>query len=370
MKAPIPPPQPAQKTMRAWRLSKFEEEPLKAIRSNLRREESVPVIKPDKGEVRIRVKHASVNPIDWRLFSGGSPLFAATLPYVPGFDISGEIDVVGEGVHTFAKNDKVVAYIGLKETCAPGVVPRNGSCGAFAEYVVIPSERIARIPSVHSTNTYDPRELAGLPLAGLTAYQALFTGEGGRSLEGNRPLGNLQSGQKLLVLGGSSSTGMFAIQLGRAAGAHVAATASKSPMPDGTLKTDFVGQALGADRVIDYRTEDWSEELEGQSYDMIFDCVGDNADLAKALKVLKPEGTFVSIANFAPVVPASATFRYEGLLVTANGRDLEKLIELVGQGKLKVYVDGVYSFEKVKDAMERSISSRASGKIIIDISSD
>merc|ERR1712178_497119 len=104
---------------------------------------------------------------------------------------------------------------------------------------------------------------AGLPLAGLTAYQVLFTGAG-KPIVGEA-LGDLKAGQKLLVLGGSSGTGMFGVQLAKAAGAHVTATASKSAMPDGTPKIDFV-RGLGADKVIDYRTQDWAEELAGQEY--------------------------------------------------------------------------------------------------------
>ena len=159
----------------AWLAQAAFESPLKAI-SSLSRRDDVPVLKPERGEVRIRVKHAAVNPIDWRLFDGGSPQLSAALPYVPGFDVSGEVDVVGEGVSAFAKDDKVIAYIGLTETCTPGAIPRTGSCGAFAEYVVIPSDRIARIPSEHGA--CDPRVLAGLPLAGLTAYQVRFALEG------------------------------------------------------------------------------------------------------------------------------------------------------------------------------------------------
>ena len=175
MKAAHPPAQQQTKKMRAWLAQAAFESPLKAI-SSLSRRDDVPVLKPERGEVRIRVKHAAVNPIDWRLFDGGSPHVSAALPYVPGFDVSGEVDVVGEGVSAFAKDDKVIAYIGLTETCTPGAIPRTGSCGAFAEYVVIPSDRIARIPSEHGA--CDPRVLAGLPLAGLTAYQVRFALEG------------------------------------------------------------------------------------------------------------------------------------------------------------------------------------------------
>ena len=122
-------------------------------------------------EVRVKVLHAAVNPIDWKLFSGGyHSMCPATFPYVPGFDLAGTVDAVGEGV-SLAVGDTIIADTGLLETCVDPA-PNGGSGGAFAEYAIVPEKLAAKIKAG------DARTLAGLPLAGLTSYQALFTGGG------------------------------------------------------------------------------------------------------------------------------------------------------------------------------------------------
>jgi len=134
------------------------------------------------GELLVQVSHAAINPIDWKLFAGPTPLFKASVPYTPGFDFQGV--VVGKGSEDIDVDvgESVIGYLGLTETCPvdDNLVPKSGSAGAFAEYCVVPASRVAIIPG-----SSDPRAMAGLPLAGLTAYQALFTGAGKVSQQGS-----------------------------------------------------------------------------------------------------------------------------------------------------------------------------------------
>ena len=342
--------------MRAWRLAKFASEKQEGVES-LVLEHDVPIPSPRRGEVRVRVKHASVNPVDSQLLMGMHQSVApVALPYTVGLDVSGVVDSVGEDVEG-VEGMSVVAYLGLTETCSIPP-PHSGCCGAFAEYVVVPFDRVARIGA-----DADARALAGIGLAGLTAQQALFGG--GKLLMGDS-LGNLGEGGKLLVLGGSSATGMQAIQLGKAAGAIVATTASASSRtPQGESKAALV-QRLGADVVVDYRTEAWHDKLAGWGADVIFDCVGNGPeDLKMAAGVLRPGGRFVSIANFDPSSAQHAAFA--NFLVLADGAGLSHLVALVADGKLKVLIDSVWKFEEAKDALMRSLTGRATGKIIIDV---
>jgi len=347
--------------MRAWRLRSYDASPANAIKDVLSLDAAVPVPKPGAGELLVQVSHAAINPIDWKLFAGPTPLFKASVPYTPGFDFQGV--VVGKGSEDIDVDvgESVIGYLGLTETCPvdDNLVPKSGSAGAFAEYCVVPASRVAIIPG-----SSDPRAMAGLPLAGLTAYQALFTGAG-KSLQGT-PLGDVKEGDKVLILGGSSGTGNFAVQLAKARGARVAATASTSLMPKGDkTKSDWVRE-LGADVVIDYNKEDWGRRLAGQNYDLIFDCVGDEKDVAKASKVLKRGGAFISIANFD--LPAGgSSCRFNNMIVTADGEDLSELVTLTEQGKLTVFLDASFAFDRLLQALERSMTARATGKIIVDL---
>jgi len=344
--------------MKAWRYGGYGAggDPAAAIAALELAEAPVP--KPGPGQVRVRVQYAAVNPIDFKLMGGGMHgICPVAFPCIPGFDFSGTIDAVGEGVQGLAAGDAVVADSGLVETCRDPPPPQ-GCCGAFAERIVVPAALVAAIGGG------DAAALAGLPLAGLTSYQALFTGAGADFKGG--PLGDLQAGQKLLVLGGSTATGAFAVQLARHAGARVAATASSKPAPGGGTKLEAV-RALGADQVIDYTATDWAEELAGQEYDMIYDCVGDNADWRKAPRVLKKGGLFVSIANFTPTALDAEDARFANFLVASDGGDLRKLVALVEEGKLKVAVDSVVPMAEVPAALRRSMGGKCGGKIIIDV---
>jgi len=318
--------------------------------------ESVPVPQPKAGQVLVKVEAASVNPIDWKLFSGGLDAIApTTFPYTPGFDIAGTVEALGDGVEGLSVGDKVCGDIGLVESCKKDT--EFGPGGAFAEFAVLPANFVAKRGSLPASDA------AALPLAALTVYQALFTGAG-RSFEGEE-LGKLEAGQKLLVLGGATATGIYAIQLAKNAGAVVATTASSNKMPDGTSKLEVV-KAMGAEIVIDYKEKDWSEELAGKDYDLILDCVGTEADWPKASKVLKKGAKFVSIANFTS--PASTKdHKFQIFLVKSTVEDLNKLVALANDGKLRVLSDSKVKFEDVPAALKKSMGGGAAGKIIIEV---
>lgn len=344
--------------MKAWRLSAFNQDVAAAIQS-LKLEE-IPVPSPlQDDQVLVKLQYASVNPIDWKLFTGnyqnlGAPI--AAFPYTPGFDVAG---VVEESTSSsFTKGDKIIADLGLFESCTdPAPVP-GGPAGAFAEYCVVPASLCVKVKG-------DLRELAGLPLAGLTSYQALFTGAG--SSFAGEPLGDCKPGTKVLILGAAGGTGCLAVQMAKQAGCTVAATASSTPMPNDASQTkvDFV-KSMGADTVIDYKTQDWAEVLKGQDYDLIYDCVGVTEDLAKAPKVLKKGGTFASIANFDPSSKSTDEVRFANFIIKSDAKDLQALVDMVEKGQLKVPIDSEYEFAAdVPKALERSFGGRSVGKIII-----
>lgn len=345
-------------TMKAWKLPAFNEDPAEAIKSLTLEEVPIPSpLEPD--QVLLKVNYASVNPIDWKLFTGGyqSMFPIASFPYTPGFDVAG---VVKESTSSsFSKGDTLIADLGLAESCTDPAPKPGGPAGAFAQYCVVPASLCVKVKDLHAA--------AGLPLAGMTSYQALFTG-GGASLAGE-PLGDSKAGSKVLILGASGGTGILAVQMAKSAGCTVAATASSTPMPGDSSQTkvDFV-TSMGADTVIDYKTQDWAEVLKGQDYDLIYDCVGSLEDLTvKAPQVLKKGGTFASIANFDPSSKSTDDVRFANFIIKSNSKDLQAMVDMMDKGKLKVPIDSEFGFEEVPKALEKSLGGRSVGKILIKI---
>lgn len=345
--------------MKAWRLEAYgaEGNPADAI-AKLKLEESVAVPEPKAGQVQVKVAYAGVNPIDWKLFSGGlHGICPCQFPYTPGFDVSGTISAVGEGVTGFAVGDEVAVDIGLVESCCDPPA-EFGPAGAFAEYATAPTDIVVK------TGGVDLKQAAALPLAGLTAYQAMFTGAG-RSFAG-ADLFKVQAGQKVFIIGGTTLVSMYAIQLAKNAGAHVAVTASSKPMPDGTSKADFA-KSLGADEVIDYESAEWSDVLAGKDYDLIFDTVGKMEDWTTgAPKVLKKGGEFISVANFGEAA-STDDHTFKVFLLKSNAADLDVLMGMVRDGKLKCPVDSVVEFADVPAALTKSMSMRAAGKLLVKV---
>jgi 2-desacetyl-2-hydroxyethyl bacteriochlorophyllide A dehydrogenase len=332
--------------MKAWRLEKYNEDVPAAIDSMTC--EDIPIPEPYEGTVLVKATYSSVNPIDWKLFSGGMDGFfpIKKFPYTPGFDVAGIVEKVGPGVTDLKVGDRIICDLGLLETCCDPPVPQ-GAGGAFAEYCIAPSTICAKIG-----DNVDFETVAGLPLAGLTAYQGLFTGSH------SQDLGKSKKGDKVLILGGAGGVGTIALQLAANAGCHVTTTASPA-------KFDLV-KSLGANEVINYRDEDWGDVLAGQDYDLIYDMIGLMDDLTvRAPKVLKKGGMFVSIANFDPSAKSTDDVRFEIFLLQSKKADLDIMLDMIKDGKLKIIVDKVHDFAETPAAIKQNLGGRSTGKILI-----
>ena len=325
--------------------------------SKLVLKDDVPIPVAKDGQVVIKVEICAINPIDWKLFSGGfDGMFPLTFPYTPCFDISGTVSAVGAGVTALAVGDEVCVDLGLVETCGAG--KPLGPCGGLAQYAVALAETVSK------RGTLTAEIAAGLPLAGLTAYQALFTGCA-TSFAGT-PLGQLTSGQKLLILGGSTAVGQYAIQLAKNAGVSVTVTCSAATMADGTSKADYLKQ-LGANETICYKEVDWATVLAGRDFDQILDAVGSEEDWAKAPGVLKAGGDYVTIANFTTQPSADDKVKFKVFLQKTMASDLDVLVGMVEKGMLKVPIDHVYDFKDAPAALAKSFELANMGKLLVKV---
>jgi NADPH:quinone reductase-like Zn-dependent oxidoreductase len=281
--------------------------------------EDLPTPEPADGEVLIRVRAASINPIDWKQRRG---LSQKQLPAVLGNDISGTVE--RSRADGFAEGEDVFGF-------APG--------GGYAEFAVAPTAAIAKKPAGVSHD-----QAAAIPVSGLTAWQALFD------------RGGLQSGQTLLVAGAAGGVGHFAVQFGKHAGARVIGTGS-------ARNREFV-LSLGADEYVDYTSEDVAEVV-GDA-DVVFDTVG-----GETTKTLVPSvregGTIVVIAGAPPEAEAAARgARAELLLMSMSAEQLAKIAELVAAGEVKVEIAGTFSLSQVAQAHELSEAGHTRGKLILE----
>ncbi|KAI9094404.1 alcohol dehydrogenase zinc-binding domain protein [Phlyctochytrium arcticum] len=315
---------------------------------------------PKATEVLIKVHAASINPIDWKVASGAlKMLIKDTFPLRTGYDVSGVVEAVGPQVSSFKVGDEV--YGRVEETTK----------GTIAEYVLTVEAHIALKPK-----TLTHVQAAGIPLAGLTAYQVIE-----RSNFKSRPDGS----RKFLVLAGAGGVGHFAIQL-----AHVAFNAEVVATTASAAKHETV-KSLGADVVVDYKTEKIADKI--QEYDMAFDTMGEASSL---MEVIKPGGIVYSIATLPDSEETNTKFGkvgwmtgklldlmtvkyrwaaskkkqdYKYIFMSPDGKELAELATLVDNGKLKVLVDKVFPFTEqgVRDAFTRQKEGRAVGKVIIQV---
>lgn len=291
--------------------------------------------RPGPGQVLVRVRASSVNPIDWKLASGKLRMIRPIrLPFVPGFDVAGEVAALGPGVSSFAVGDRVHARLA------------HQSGAASAELTVAGLDVTTKMPSGMSF-----ADAAAIPLAGMTALQGL-----------RDRLGIPMSGAsaRVLIVGASGGVGHFAVQIARAAGAHVVGVSS-------TRNLDLVRE-LGAHDVIDYTRPD---PYAGQPpFDAILDCVG--GPYGRWLPLLGPRG------QFATPVPGAGTFlraavnplcarKVWPVLLKTNAADLAFLDTLYEAGKLRAVIDSRFPLAALRAAWERSISGRAVGKIVIEV---
>ncbi len=279
--------------------------------------------------VLINVHAASVNPIDYILQSGAmKDNIPLEFPHVMGFDVSGEITEVGKGVTGFKVGDAVFARANQQDA------------GAIAQVARVKADEMALKP-----DNISHAEAASVPLAGLTAWQALIT------------KAKLKKGDKVLIHAGSGGVGTLAIQIAKHFGAHVATTCSPR-------NADLV-RALGADVVIDYNTQKFENEL--SDYDIVFDMLGGET-LNRSFKVLKNGGVLVSIKgqdtdNLAP----EHNVRFEWFFMEPDGAMLADLGKLIEDGKIKTVIDTTYPMDETAQAYKDLKDGHAVGKIVITI---
>ena len=280
--------------------------------------------------VLIEVHASSVNPVDGIVQAGYlKEMMPITFPFTMGFDVSGVVLEVGEQVSKFKIGDEVFSR------------PNGMQAGTIAEFSVIKEEELALKPS-----NISHQETASIPLVGLTAFQAMVT------------KANLQKGQKILIHAGSGGVGTLAIQIAKHLGAFVATTTSGS-------NTEMV-KNLGADIVIDYKTQNFEDEI--KDYDVVFDMMGGDI-MNRSFKVLKKGGCLVSIKSFEDSKGLAKQYglKFESFFMWPSGEMLKQLAQLISDGALKPVIDRTFSIDQLKEAYEHLNTGRAKGKIVIEV---
>ncbi len=275
---------------------------------------------PGDGEVLYAVRAASVNPVDWKMRRGVREL---PLPAVLGRDASGTVKV--SRTDAFNEGDEVFGY---------------AASGGYAELATAAADVLARKPEGVSHE-----QAAALPVAGLTAWQALFDS------------GGVQSGQTVLVAGAAGGVGHLAVQLAHRAGARVIGTGS-------SRNREFV-LGLGADGYVDYTAQDVSEAA--SDVDVAFDTVG-GATTQSLVPTLREGGVLVTIAGGPPEAEAAARgARAELLIASPSGGQLAQLAGLVADGELHVEIAATLPLAEARKAHEMSESGHTRGKIVLTV---
>ncbi|BCJ26601.1 NADP-dependent oxidoreductase [Actinocatenispora sera] len=280
-------------------------------------------------EVLVQVRAAGVNPVDANIRAGRFPQYGQP-PFTLGWDVSGVVTARAHGVTRFAVGDEV---FGLP------LFPRR--VDAYAEYVAVPARQLVRKPAV-----LDHVSAAALPLAGLTAWQSLVD------------TAHLTAGERVLVHAGGGGVGHLAVQIAKARGGYVIATASGA-------KRDFVA-SLGADEVIDYRAVDFDTAV--KDVDVVLDTVG-GATAERSIDVLRPGGLLLTIVGHHDAALAERTEqagrRFAGIGVEPDPAGLDHLVELVEEGRLRVYGEHVFPFARAADAHRLIETGSTRGKIVL-----
>jgi len=315
----------------------------------------VPAPMPGPRDILVKVRAAGLNPVDFKFRQGKlRAILRPRLPFVLGNEFAGEVIAVGGDVKRFGVGDRVFARVAKHRA------------GGFAEQACVDEDHAAHMP-----RDLDFAAAAAVPLAGLTALQAL------------RDELDVKPGQKVFISGGAGGVGTFAIQIAKWLGAHVTTTAS----PRG----EALVCSLGCDEVIDYTAQDISKA--GRRFDAGFDLIGGNT-LEQMFEIMKPGTKIVSVAALPEPQTAikdlggrrtlSAIFwiisygiryrarragiGYRYLFMHPSGADLVQLAGLIEQGKLKVIVDKTYPFANISDALAYVENGRTKGKVVVTMS--
>ncbi|NVD07534.1 NADP-dependent oxidoreductase [Vibrio sp. JPW-9-11-11] len=292
-----------------------------------------PVPEPQAGEVLVKVHFAGVNPIDAKTRAGLG--WAASenkdkLPWVPGYDIAGEIISLGAQAERFNVADKVAGFIGF---------PLQG--GGYSQYVAVPESALSKVP-----DSVTLEAAAALPLAGQTAVQALDKA-------------GVKEGQRVLILAGAGGVGHIAIQVAVAAKAEVFTTCSEANL-------DYMA-TLGA-HAVNYKFAPVSERVE--EADVLIDLIGGDAAL-DALNCLKDGGTVVTVPTLsAEMICEKAKllgFEATGMLVDPNPEQLDALLYMVSVGLVKTEIQQIYPLEQAIEAHQQIETGHTRGKVLLDM---
>jgi alcohol dehydrogenase len=315
-------------TMKSAQINKYGSSEVIEINQN------TPEPSLSSGKVLVSVKAASVNPADWKIREGGlQQMIQLQFPSTMGMDFSGVIKQVGEGESNseFNQGDEVYGQAGVV----------NGGSGAFAEMALAKTEGIANKPKRLSH-----AEAAALPLVGVSAWRALMENIG------------LSNGQRILIHGGAGGIGSIAIQLAKHLGAYVATTVS-------TDDKQFV-QELGADQVIDYKTQNFEDML--HDYNSVFDTVGGET-YKRSFKVLKKGGIIVSMLEqpnpqLMDQHGVKAIFQF----TQADRERLTKVAKWVDQNNdIRVNIDKTFSLDEAADALDYQKDVHPRGKLVLTL---
>jgi NADPH2:quinone reductase len=298
--------------------------------------EEMPTPKPADNEVLIEVCYAAVNPVDWKIREGHlKGLIPHEFPIILGWDASGTIADVGKNVSGFHKGDEIFAY------CRKPIV----KWGTYAEFVSFDAANIALKPKNISF-----AQAAAIPLAGLTAWQALFD------------FAHLKAGESILIHAGAGGVGGLAIEFARQAGAKIYTTASQEN--HGYVKK------LGAHVPIDYRRDNFVAKirsLEPQGIDIVLDCVGKQT-LQDSFQVLKPNGRIVSIVEQVDQGLAKKYNVHGGFVfVKPNGKQLSQIADLIAEGKVVPPNIEEMPFTSAASAHEKIRQGHTRGKYVLRI---
>lgn len=316
---------------------------------------------PEDNEILIKVRAASVNPLDRGELKGVPPIFRimlglrkpeVTRPGRPGVDLAGQVEAIGRNVTQFEPGDEVFGV------CISN--PRNSGIkvwvhfqGTFAEYVCAPESTLVLKPK---NVTFE--QAASVPVAALSALQGL------------RDKGQIQPGQKVLIHGAGGGVGTFAVQIAKSFGAYVTGVTRTNHM-------EMVG-SIGADQVMDYTQEDFTRS--GQQYDLIFDCFG-NHSLSACRRVLNPRGIYVVVGGPTKgggigilsrliqmfVLSRLTSQKMVTFLAKPIKEDLGVLRELMASGKLTPVIDRCYRLSEVAEALRFLEGGHVRGKVVITL---
>jgi NADPH:quinone reductase-like Zn-dependent oxidoreductase len=292
--------------------------------------EDAPKPEAGEGEVLIRVHATSVNPIDWKIRAGHLRGFREyLLPFILGWDVSGVIESVGPGVTQWKAGDEV---FGRPDLARPG---------AYAEYIAVREGEIARKPAA-----LDYVQAAAIPLAGLTAWQALFD------------VAELKPGQRVLIQAAAGGVGSLAVQFAKLQGLYVAGTASGR-------NQDFLKE-LGVDQPVNYETTRFEDVV--QDMDAVIDALGGEIR-TRSWKTLKKRGILVALLGGPPSEEGAKEVgvRQTVMWVKPNPAELTEIGDLAATGKIRVILDSVFALRDAAKAHERSQTEHARGKIVLKV---